>query len=49
MIINSPTRRIRGGCCALAAIGHIAAAPPSSVMKSRRFTASTSRASERKE
>ena len=30
-------RRIRSGCCARAASGHAAAAPPSSVMNSRRF------------
>ena len=36
------------GCCARAASGH-AAAPPSSAMKSRRFTASASRASKRKD
>jgi uncharacterized protein YchJ len=29
----------RAGCCARAASGHAAAAPPISVMKSRRFTA----------
>jgi hypothetical protein len=33
---STPIRRI--GCCARTASGH-AAAPPSSVMKSRRFTA----------
>src|SRR5262249_1342161 len=32
---SSPMRRI--GCCALAASGHAAAAPPRSVMKSRRW------------
>src|SRR5215831_12036905 len=31
---------IRSGCCARATSGHAAAAPPSSVMKSRRFTSS---------
>ena len=36
------------GCCARAASGH-AAAPPSSVMNSRRFTADASRASDRKD
>src|SRR5262245_56563889 len=37
------------GCCARAASGHVAAAPPMSVvMKSRRFRASYSRASDRK-
>jgi hypothetical protein len=35
------------GCCARAASGH-AAPPPSSVMNSRRFTARSSRASDRK-
>src|SRR5262245_12958919 len=34
--ISTPMRRIRSPCCARAANGH-AAAPPSSVMKSRRF------------
>src|ERR1039457_5929504 len=33
--ISTPTRRIRSGCCACAANGH-AAAPPRSVMNSRR-------------
>jgi hypothetical protein len=41
-------RRIRSPCCARAASGH-AAAPPSSVMKARRFTAQFSRASDRKD
>src|SRR5262249_3623387 len=36
--VRNPTIGI-GGCCARAASGHTAAAPPSSVMKSRRFTA----------
>jgi hypothetical protein len=31
---NTPMRRIRSGCCARAADGHAAAAPPSSVMNS---------------
>jgi hypothetical protein len=35
-------------CCARAASGHAAAAPPSSVMNSRRFTSNFSRASKRK-
>jgi hypothetical protein len=35
---STPTRRIRSPCCARAVTDH-AAAPPSSVMKSRRFTA----------
>ena len=30
-------RRIRSGCCARAASGHAAAAPPRSVMNSRRL------------
>jgi hypothetical protein len=34
--VYSPMRRIRSGCCARAASGHAAAAPPSSVMNSRR-------------
>ena len=34
-----PMRRIRSRCCARVASGH-AAAPPSSVMNSRRFTSS---------
>src|SRR5947208_2901174 len=32
-----PTRGIFANCCARAASGHAAAAPPSSVMNSRRF------------
>ena len=36
-------RRIRSGCCARAARGHAAAAPPSSVMNARRFTRSPRR------
>ena len=32
----TPMRRIRPACCARAATGHAAAAPPSSVMNSRR-------------
>src|SRR5262245_60957420 len=36
-------------CCARAASGHAAAAPPTSDMNSRRFTASDSRASHRKD
>jgi len=35
--ISTPIRRIRSVCCARAASGHVTAAPPSSVMKSRRF------------
>jgi hypothetical protein len=34
---RTPTRRIGLFCCALAAIGHEAAAPPRRVMKERRF------------
>ena len=34
--ISTPIRRMRSPCCARAAIGHAAAAPPSSVMNSRR-------------
>jgi uncharacterized protein (DUF1330 family) len=34
---------IAGGCCGCAGSGHAAAAPPSSVMKSRRFTRSPRR------
>jgi len=36
------------GCCARAVGGHAAAAPPSSEMNSRRFTAQYSRASDKK-
>src|SRR5262249_14906604 len=36
-------------CCARAASGQAAAAPPSNVMNSRRFTASASRVSDRKD
>jgi hypothetical protein len=36
------------GCCARAASGHRAAAPPSSVMNSRLFNGNISRASNRK-
>jgi hypothetical protein len=36
--MSTPMRRIRSACCARAASGHPAAAPPSSVMKARRFT-----------
>ena len=35
-VIKTPRRRIPSGCCARAATGH-AAAPPTSVMNSRRF------------
>src|SRR5207253_3817985 len=34
---SAPTRRIRSPCCARAASGHATAAPPSSVMNSRRL------------
>ena len=34
--ISTPMRRMRSGCCARAASGHAAAAPPRSVMNSRR-------------
>src|SRR5262245_56018712 len=44
---RKPTTGI-AACCARAAIGH-AAAPPSNVMNSRRFTASASRVSDRKD
>ena len=37
-------RRTRSGCCARAASGHAAAAPPSSVMNSRRSHSITSSA-----
>jgi len=37
------------GCCARAASGHAAAAPPSSVMSERRFTAGPFRAFDRKD
>jgi hypothetical protein len=36
------------GCCARAASGHAAAAPPSSIVNARRFNASASRPSVRK-
>ena len=35
--MSTPMRRIRSACCARAASGHAAAAPPSSVMNSRRL------------
>ena len=41
--MSTPMRRIRSGCCARAASGH-AAAPPSSVMNSRRSHSITSSA-----
>jgi hypothetical protein len=37
MYWSTPIRRIRSGCCARAATGHVVAAPPSNVMKSRRL------------
>src|SRR6266545_7620745 len=40
--MSTPMRRIRSRCCARAASGH-AAAPPSSVMNSRRFIRSPRR------
>ena len=43
VVISTPMRRIRSGCCARAANGHAAAAPPSSVMNSRRFIRSPRR------
>src|SRR5262249_60670035 len=38
--IRTPTGHIRSGCCARAATGPASAAPPTSVMNSRRFTRS---------
>ena len=38
--MSTPMRRIRSRCCARAASGHAAAAPPSSVMNSRRLMCS---------
>jgi hypothetical protein len=40
---TTPTRSILGGVCARAASGHVAAAPPRSLMNSRRFTRSPRR------
>ena len=37
---RNPMRRIPSACCARAATGHDAAAPPSNVMNSRRLTRS---------
>src|SRR5262245_20122981 len=34
---NMPMRRMRSACCARAATGHVAAAPPMTLMKSRRL------------
>src|SRR6266536_2595644 len=41
--MSTAMRRIRSGCCARAASGHAAAAPPSSVMKLRRLIRSPRR------
>src|SRR2546430_275685 len=38
--MRTPMRRMRSGSCARAPSGHAAAAPPSRVMKSRRFIVS---------
>jgi Terminase small subunit len=35
--VSTPMRRMRSGCCARAASGHAAAAPPRSAMKLRRL------------
>src|SRR5262245_49637948 len=35
--MSTPMRRIRSPCCARAASGHAAAAPPRNVMNARRF------------
>jgi hypothetical protein len=40
---STPTLRLFVVCCARAASGHVAAAPPSSVMNSRRLTRSPRR------
>src|SRR5262249_13827237 len=40
---STPIRRIRSACCACAASGHTAVAPPMSVMNSRLFTRSPRR------
>ena len=42
-VISTAIRRIRSRCCARAASGHAAAAPPSSVMNSRRLIQSPRR------
>ena len=47
-VMSTPMRRIRSPCCARAASGH-AAAPPSSVMNSRRSLPSPSHVSDPKE
>jgi hypothetical protein len=36
VLMSTPIRRIRSGWCPLAVTGHAAAAPPSSVINSRR-------------
>src|SRR5262249_53230155 len=41
--VSTPMRRTRSPCCARAASGHVTAAPPSSVMNSRRFIRSPRR------
>jgi hypothetical protein len=46
---SSPTLRLFVVCCAPAASGHATAAPPRSAMNWRRFTARSSRASDRKD
>src|SRR5262249_27405367 len=46
--MSTPMRCMRCGCCARAASGHAAAAPPTKAMNVRRFTARGSRASNRK-
>ena len=38
VVMSTPIRRIRSGCCALAASGHVTAAPLMSVTNSRRFS-----------
>jgi hypothetical protein len=38
MLISTPMRRTRSGCCARADRGHAAAVPPSSLMNARLFT-----------
>ena len=39
MAMSTPMRRIRSACCARAASGHVAAAPPIRLMNSRRLIA----------
>jgi len=43
VLMSTPIRRIRSRCCACAASGHTAAAPPSSLMNCLRFTRSPRR------